>query len=341
MPRPRPPHLHRQITRHGRTVWYVRRGKGPRIRIQGEFGSEEFGAAYEAALLGKELVRQGKTRTGTLQWLYDQYRKSTAWSDLSPGTRRGRENIFVRVMKNAGSEPYGAITRKAVEQGKDARRDTPAQARNFLDAMRGMFRWALANDLVSVDPTAGVVNPKKKLGAGFPVWTEDDVTAFQNRWPIGTRQYVWLQVLLFTGLRRGDAVKLGRQHVRAGVATLKTEKSGYRMEVSIPLLPALQVALQRGPCGDLTFICGDRGQPLTKESFGNMFGAACRMAGIEKSAHGVRKIGATRAAENGATVAELEAIFGWQGGAMASHYTRGADRRRLSASAIGKLQKSR
>src|SRR5262249_5835560 len=29
MPRPRPPHLHRQVTRHGKAVWYVRIGKGP------------------------------------------------------------------------------------------------------------------------------------------------------------------------------------------------------------------------------------------------------------------------------------------------------------------------
>ena len=48
------------------------------------------------------------------------------------------------------------------------------------------------------------------------------------------------------------------------------------------------------------------------------------------SAHGVRKIAATRAANAGATVAQLEAIIGWQGGTMASLYTRAADRRRLA-----------
>jgi len=61
---------------------------------------------------------------------------------------------------------------------------------------------------------------------------------------------------------------------------------------------------------------------------------------LGKSAHGVRKIGATRAAENGATVSELEAIFGWQGGRMASLYTRAADRARLSKGAIGKLART-
>jgi hypothetical protein len=47
----------------------------------------------------------------------------------------------------------------------------------------------------------------------------------------------------------------------------------------------------------LAFVCGEAGKPLTKESFGNAFREACRAAGVAKSAHGVRKIGATRAAE--------------------------------------------
>ena len=64
---------------------------------------------------------------------------------------------------------------------------------------------------------------------------------------------------------------------------------------------------------------------------------AARAAGVRGSAHGVRKIAATRAANNGATVAELEAMFGWTGGRMASHYTREADRRRLAKGAISKL----
>jgi CII-binding regulator of phage lambda lysogenization HflD len=76
---------------------------------------------------------------------------------------------------------------------------------------------------------------------------------------------------------------------------------------------------------------------MTKESFGNAFRAACRDAGVHKSAHGVRKIAATTAANNGATVAQLEAIFGWQGGQMAVLYTKAANRRRLAMEAMHML----
>jgi len=59
MPRPRLPHLHRQRTRHGTIVWYVRRDKGPRIRIRGAFGSPEFKAAYHAAMAGEAAPVKG------------------------------------------------------------------------------------------------------------------------------------------------------------------------------------------------------------------------------------------------------------------------------------------
>jgi hypothetical protein len=65
-----------------------------------------------------------------------------------------------------------------------------------------------------------------------------------RHWPLGTRQRVWLDVLLYTGLRRGDAVRIGKQHVHNGVATLKTEKSNYTVEVNLPILPTLQRRLK-------------------------------------------------------------------------------------------------
>ena len=107
-------------------------------------------------------------------------------------------------------------------------------------------------------------NPPRKTGDGFIPWTEDDVAAYELRWPIGTRQRVWLDVLLYTGLRRGDAVRFGRQHVKDGVGTIKTEKSGFTIAVTLPILPVLAQTLAAGPCGDLTFIAGENGKAAHK-----------------------------------------------------------------------------
>lgn len=334
MPRPRPPHLHSERKR-GRTVWYVRRGHGPRFRIRAEFGSDAFQTEYQDALAGRKAQR-GQAVAGTLQWLWDAYRKTDAWKALSPATRRQRENIMLHVLKLSGHEAFGAVQQPDIVEGLDKRADTPAAARNFLDTMRGLYRWAKARGHVRRDPTEGVKSPKRRRTAGFVPWTREDVTAYQARWPLGTHQRLWLDVLLYTGLRRGDAAKIGNRHVdEAGIISIVTEKTDT--PVIIPMLTVLQRALLAGPRGKDTWIVGPRGKSFVKEAFGNTFSEAAREAGIEKSAHGVRKIAATIAAENGATEAELDAIFGWSGGRMASHYTKQANRARLAAKAAEKL----
>jgi len=335
MPRPRPPYLSREVTRHGNAVWYVRRN-GKRVRIRAEFGTVDFEAEYQSAISCTPRGDPKGPSQGTLAWLIERYRDSATWTRLSAATKRQRENIFLHVMQSAGMQHFAKITSTTIIAGRERRAATPAQARNFLDAMRGLFRWAADARLVKADPTVGVKNPPRKKGGGFRPWSEDDVTAYEKRWPIGTRQRVWLDVLLYTGLRRGDAVRLGRQHIRDEIVVIKTEKTDT--EVTLPILPVLAATLNTGPCGDLAFIAGENGRPLKKESFGNLFRQACRAAGVLGSAHGVRKIAATRAANAGATVAQLEAIFGWQGGTMAALYTRMADRRRLAKEAMHMLR---
>jgi len=336
MSRPRLAYLQRDRDRHGNTRWYVRIDRKKRIRIRGDYGSKEFIAAYRAAVYGTKPENK-PAKNGTLRWLIMQYRKSTDWQNYSPATRRQKDYIFAQVLDKAGDKPYVAITRKTIMASRDERADRPSYAANFLTAMSGLFKWAVEAEYVSVNPCIGVKPPKRKNKDGFAAWTEEDVQRYHAKWPLGTKERVWLDVLLYTGLRRGDAVRIGRQHVKDGVAFLKTEKSGYRTEVALPILPVLQKTLDAGQTGDLAFICGANGQPLTKETFGNYFREAANAAGVSKSAHGVRKISATRAANAGATVAQLKALFGWTDNEMPSLYTQTADRRRLARDAIEKL----
>lgn len=338
MPRPRPPHLHREETRHGRVVWYVRRGRGPRIRLKAEFGTPEFQAQYDAALNGEAPPEPHKARSGSLQWLYDRYRETEAWTKLSGSTRRARANIFNGVKATGGTVAFVKIGKKEIVAGKDRRRATPNQARCFLDAMRGLFRWALEAEHVKSDPTRDVSNPARPKTEGFKAWDEADVARYEARWPAGTRQRVWAHVLLYIGARRGDAVKLGRQHLSDGVLTFLTEKGGEMIEVTRRIEPELAATLAEGPCGDLVWIVGEHGHPLTKESFGNMFKDACVAAGIlDKSAHGLRKLSATIWAERGATEHELMAMFGWMSPQMAALYTKKARRKRLALNAHDRL----
>lgn len=340
MPRPRPLHLVRDTNRRsGETMWYVRVGHGPRIRIRGAYGSPEFMESYRAAVAGEPPKKPGAAKSGSLKWLIDQYRQTMAWDRYSAATQKQRNAIFANVIKAAGDEPFVLISRKVISTAIDDRRKTPNQARHFLDAMRDLFAWALQAEHVKVNPCDGIKPPSKASGAddgGFEVWLEEDIAKFEARWPVGTRPRVAFDVLRYTGLRRGDAARLGRPHAKDGIIQIKTDKTGEW--VTLNMVPALAATIAAGPCGELTFIAGETGKPLTKESFGNRFRDWCNAAGVKgKSAHGLRKYAATAMAEAGATVHELESVFGWSGGRMAALYTKSANRRKLGLSGSEKL----
>lgn len=341
MPRKLPLFVTRERSRHGRLAFYFRRGKGERTRLP-DYGSATFDAEYQAALAGTTAkTRRGRiVNRSSLAWLVEEYRVSADYAALSPATRRQRDNIFHNTVEgDAGGQPFRAVSEAGLKKAVEIRKATPSAARNFLDAMRGMFRWAKESGHVTIDPTTGLKPPKRRKNAGFTPWTDDDVALYEARWPAGSKERVWLHVLRYTGLRRGDAVTVGRQHVKDGVALIRTEKSGYEIEAVVPLHPQLIETLAIGPTGDLAWICGERGRPFKKESFGTVFREACDDAGIAKgkSAHGLRKLAAATLAELGLTVSELEALFGWEGGRMASHYTKSADRRALGRKAALKM----
>lgn len=335
MPRPRLPYLACERNRHGTLVWYFRRGKGARIRLRGDYGSVEFREAYEAALVGNGIKHPTRAKSGSLAWLVAQYRETSAWSSLAPATRRARDNIFSRVIASAGKEEFSAINRPSIMAAMDSRKDTPAAAKNFLKTMRGLFAWAVDAEYVRTDPTAGI---KSKLprSNGFHVWTQAEVDKFEARWPIGTRERLALCILKYTMLRRGDAAKLGRQHIKDGVISIQTEKTGSW--VHIPVHAELAAAIDALPKNGLALIAKADGTPMVKEGFGNWFKEACVASGVPGSAHGLRKYTATYAAESGATEKELDALAGWtDGGKTAQVYTRNASRKILAKEAAEKM----
>ncbi len=331
------PHLHKERTRHGTICWYVRIDRGSRIRVLGTYGSEEFMANYRAAVMGGPATAppdKPEADPRTLAWLVSQWMLSSDWARGSAATRRQRENILRHVLDASGSVPFKAIRKKHIIEGRERRKETPFAANNFLKTVRALFGWAVSVGMIEENPTLGVATLKAKTD-GHRTWTTDDVEAFRRRWPLGTRERVAFEVLLNTGLRRGDAVRIGPGHVRDEVLSIRAEKTDVQLYV--PILPTLRAALDAGPVGRTTFIASAGGERMPKESFGNWFKDACVAAGVEGSAHGVRKLAATMVAESGGSEKELQALFGWRSPQQSQVYTRDADKRRLALRAALRL----
>jgi integrase len=335
MTKPRPAYVQHERSRTGASIWYVRIGDSPRIRLRAPYGGAKWATEYRAAVRKLDgIAKAPKGEGDTLQWLWDAYHKSADWQRLDVSTRRARENIMRHVVEKAGNMPFLEVTRGVIKRAYDDRAATPSAARKFVLTMRSLFRWAVEAELIEADPTRDVRAPATATD-GHHTWTQEEMTAFENAWAIGTRERLAYDVLVYTGLRRGDAARLGRQHLKGMVFSIRTEKTGQMVDISVH--PALRRSLDAGPCGDLAYIVGENGKPMTKESFGNWFGEVCAKTGVPGRAHGLRKALATKLAEKGATEAEMDAAFAWRGAGMASLYTRKANRSRLSAQAHARL----
>jgi integrase len=335
MPRPRKPYVQREKSRHGKTVWYFRRGDGPRIRLRGEYESPEWLADYDLAMgITRAAEASPRAVNGTVGWLIARYQDSLAFTELAKGTQRARANVLARVKKTAAHVELKDVTRAMITEGMDKRRDTPAAAVNFVKVMRALFKWAVSADIMMDNPAATVQARARKTD-GHHTWTTDEVAAFCARWPVGTRERLAMDILLYTGMRGSDAVLFGRQHVRDGVIRYISVKT--RVDVELPLLAPLRASLDAARTGDLTYLITEWKAPFASAaSFGNWFRKACVKAGVPGRAHGLRKAGATMAAEHGASDRQLMAMWGWTTADQATLYTRKANRGKLAAAA-GKM----
>ena len=143
-----------------------------------------------------------------------------------------------------------------------------------------------------------------------------------------------LEMLLGTGLRISDIAVLGRQHIRNGEITIKTQKTSTI--VTLPITRELQAAIDSMEADNLTLLRTESGKAFTVKGLGQWFRDRCDEAGVkQKSAHGLRKFAATALADFGASEHMLMAVFGWKDPKEAAVYTREANRKRLARAAFG------
>jgi integrase len=144
--------------------------------------------------------------------------------------------------------------------------------------------------------------------------------------------------LLYTAQRRGDVIRMGRQHVREGFISVRQEKTGERLQ--LPLSAELACILERSANDHLTYLTTDKGEPYTVAGFGNAFRDWCRAAKLPPhcSAHGLRKAACRRLAEVGCTPHQIAAISGHKSLSEVQRYTKAADQKRLATEAMATLQ---
>jgi integrase len=347
------------VDRHGNVRIYFRRKGQRKIRLSEVPGTVAFDAEYQRAFSGalKPLAnRHSAAMPGTMRWLCEQYYVSAAFQSLAPSTRKVRRGILEEICERAGQFRYAMMEPTHVAKLRDEKAAFPHAANNRVKTLRQLFAWALSPEYgyVKKNPTRDVTRLRGTNPDGIRAWTEHDALRYEARHSLGTKARLAFDLLLYTGVRRSDVVRLGPQMegwftealpngqtVEVQKLVFTETKGGSRMVKTheLPILPPLRQSIDATVTGHLVYLVTAWGKPHSAKAFGNWFKKRCREAGLEDlSAHGLRKLGAQRCAEAGATEHQLMALFGWTTPQQAAVYTKKANRARLEASAAPLLE---
>jgi integrase len=291
--------------------------------------------AYQTALVGpRTAIGAGRSKAGSVAAVVAEYYDSQQhFASKSAGTQRMRRSILGRFCAAHGDKPLAMLPAEWIEALLDSK--PPHAARSWLMTLRSLCEFAVKRRWLRTNPAA-TVRLAPVRSDGFHTWTDDEIAQYEAHYPVGSKPRLALALLLYSGQRRSDVVRMGRQHIRDGVLTVKQQKTGKPL--AIPVHPHLQAVLAATPSEHLTFLVTATGKPFSGNHFGETLREWCDAAGLPKhcSAHGLRKAACRRLAEAGCSANEIAAISGHASLDEVARYTKAADQARLARNAIAR-----
>jgi integrase len=328
--------------RHGKTRYRFRRKGFATYPFRSAPGTEPFRIEY-AACMAAEPVENGtgvsRAVPGSINDLIARYYGTPAWLGMQPSSKRTYRGIIERFRDAHGDKPVAAVQTRHLDAILGKMADRPAAANNLRKVLKRLFAYAVKAGMRPLrDNPADLTDSFKMRGEGFHTWTEAEIEQFERHWGIETKARLALALMLHTGLRRSDVVRLGPQHVRQGRIRITQTKTGA--PVTIPVHSALRAAIDASPTDRLVFLVTEFGKPFTANGFGNWFRDRCDEAALPQcSAHGLRKAMSRRLAEAGVTNLQGRAVTGHKTDRMFAHYAAEADRSQLADEAMANLEK--
>lgn len=335
------PHLKALKRKSGAIAYYVQRtarGKAIRLLEDPEQTPKLFHASYNKAIQDLAydtfiIDGRNKINTHTINALVKVFKDDGGLDGLKPNTVQHYNYAFDKICNRFGLVKFSQLTSAIITRFMD---ELPPYAGNkVLQAFKRLTKWATKRGYVNLDPARDIQGrPRSKTG--FPVWEERHIEQYCNVHPIGTHARLCMDLLQYTGLRIGDMIEIGPQHIKDGFIVKKCNKTGQ--EITIPFNKALKESIDASQTGSQTFLRMRRFDQPYKDSraFGEVFRAFCKQAGLNDAAlikglsgHGLRKTVATRALLNGATTTETAAFLGWTSTAMPDHYARAINRQQI------------
>ena len=330
-----PKHCSWNIDRHGKRRVRFRKGEFSVYLTGIPWGGDfmrQYAAALEAVGAATSNVGSDRTAKGSFNELLTLYYRSRDFAEMKDSSQSKRRRVLERFRNEHGHKPIARLERIHIENIINAKAATPQGANELLKALRIVLNYGVDLDLIAKNPALGVKLFARK-GDGIAAWTEDDIERFELRHAIGTKPRLALALLLYTCQRGSDVIRMGWQDIQGNSISVRQQKTGVGL--LIPMHPELVAVLASTPRSNLTFLMNELGSPFTAGGFRNWFRHRCNEAGLpDRSAHGLRKSGATRLLNAGCTDAQAMAVTGHRTNSMLRHYTESRDQHQLAQQAM-------
>lgn len=324
----------------GDVYWYFARDRKNLVRLPDQpHDHPDFLAAYAIALTASGPIRGiARPRNGTISALILVAEKSDAFRALSSGYRKALLLHFAELTETVGAAPYGAIEAAHIRKNLSDS-SNPTFRRK---AWRFLFSVAIDEGMMTDDPSLSVNPPKRAAKTvSHPPWSCDEIAAYRARHPIGSVARGAMELLHFTAARISDGVKIGQGMIgKDGILAFRQQKTGDLAYVpwTCPLphhaidslndRDMMHAALAAMNTGQMTYLATQTGRTRSSMGLGNLIRDSAKLAGFEKSAHGLRATRAIALAENGATTHQIGAWTGHKSLKEIEHYTSAASRRK-------------
>jgi len=341
MKRRLPPNVSAYVDRHGKERFRYRKAGRATYHFKAHPGTERHPSEeYERIAAKAPPPPAPRATPGTINDLLERFYRSAAWEGAGEESKRVRRGILERFRTKHGSKRVAKITFEHIEailvaasrKQREGKRIVGGKeaARSLRKQLVRLFALAVRLGMIEKNPAALADRVKVPKTGGHHTWAEPEIAQYRARHPIGTKARLALEIILWTWQRRGDARLFGRRHMRAGKIHYQQGKTGKSLW--LPAAPQLLAAIEAMPAtGIETYLVTDYGKPFSRAGFGNKMREWCDEAGLAQcSAHGLRKAGARRAAELGASNRGLKAVGGWSGDAEVSLYTAEVDQAALA-----------
>ncbi|GAA0744995.1 integrase [Sphingomonas sp. ABOLD] len=308
-----------------------------------------FEAEYKALLAGAPTQMETRHAPGSVHDLCTRYYRSADFAAKgTPETRVRRRWLIESFREEFGNdrvtdfrfEHIEAILmtrteKKKLENGRTIGGQVAAV--KLRKELLRLFAYAKKLEWISSNPVADAEKVGKERLQGFYTWTEEDIATYQAKHKLGTKARLALEIILWTGQRRGDARMFGPKHIVNGRINYQAAKTGG--EIWMPVASDLRRAIDAMPSvGIATYLVTEFGKPYTKDGFGNKMREWCDEAGLPKcTAHGLRKAIARRMAESRLTDEQIMSVGGWKSSSQVRTYTEAANQQALAEGAIHQI----